>query len=79
LRSEVLAAGSPPRDVTQDHLRALDETVTRPRGEPRELDLPGPVAAVRRGEVLRLVPRPGSAGDARAGSRDDGGSPPVAG
>jgi tRNA(Ile)-lysidine synthase len=78
LRSAVLAAGCPPREVTQEHLRALDDTVTRPRGEPRELDLPGHLAAVRRGEVLRLVPRP-SAGQARAESRDDAGPPPVAG
>jgi tRNA(Ile)-lysidine synthase len=55
VRSAALAAGCPPRELTAEHLRAVDDLVTRPRGEPRELDLPGHVRAVRRGDEIRLV------------------------
>jgi tRNA(Ile)-lysidine synthase len=71
LREAALRAGCPPRELTRDHVLALEEMVWQRRGEPRDLDLPGHVRARRRTErrddVLRLVP----AGDGHA--------PPVAG
>ena len=67
LRTAALAVGCPPRELTAEHLRALDDLVTRPRGEPRELELPGHVRAVRRGDVVRLE------------SRGDEAPPPVTG
>ena len=67
LRAAALAAGCPPRELTADHLRVVDDLVTRPRGEPRALELPGHVRAVRRGDVVRLE------------SRGDEAPPPVAG
>ncbi|GAA1909864.1 tRNA lysidine(34) synthetase TilS [Nocardioides marmoribigeumensis] len=55
LRLAALAAGAPARDLTYGHVQALDAMVEDPRGEPRDLDLPGHVRAERRGDVLRLV------------------------
>jgi tRNA(Ile)-lysidine synthase len=67
LRGAALLAGCPPRELTAGHVAALDAMVCERRGEPRDLDLPGHVRAVRRAGVLRLVP-------ARDGPQD-----PVAG
>ncbi len=75
LRQSALRAGCPPRELTRDHVLALEEMVWQRRGEPRDLDLPGHVRAQRRREghddVLRLVPT----GD----GRHDGQATPVAG
>jgi tRNA(Ile)-lysidine synthase len=56
LRLAALRAGCPPRELTHGHVTALDAMVWARRGEPRDLDLPGHVRAVRRNDVLRLVP-----------------------
>ncbi len=63
LRLAALRAGCPPRELTHGHVTALEAMVWERRGEPRDLDLPGHVRAVRRQDVLRLVP----AGDGPAG------------
>ena len=63
LRLAALRAGCPPRELTHGHVSALEEMVRERLGEPRDLDLPGHVRAVRRQDVLRLVP----AGDGAAG------------
>jgi tRNA(Ile)-lysidine synthase len=67
LRGAALEAGSPPRELSAEHVQAIDDLVTRPRGEARELELPGRVRAVRRGDELRLE------------ARGDDDVPPVAG
>jgi tRNA(Ile)-lysidine synthase len=56
LRLAALHAGCPPRELTHGHVTALEAMVWQRRGEPRDLDLPGHVRAVRRQDVLRLVP-----------------------
>ena len=56
LRLAALHAGCPPRELTHGHVTALEAMVWKRRGEPRDLDLPGHVRAVRRQDVLRLVP-----------------------
>jgi tRNA(Ile)-lysidine synthase len=56
LRLAALRAGCPPRELTHGHLTALEAMVWERRGEPRDIDLPGHVRAVRRHDVLRLVP-----------------------
>ena len=56
LRRAALQAGCPPRELTHVHVTALDAMVGERRGEPRDLDLPGHLRAVRREGVLRLVP-----------------------
>lgn len=58
LRRAALAAGCPPRELTFDHVSALEAMVWVARGEVRALDLPGHVRAVRRGDVLRLERAP---------------------
>lgn len=58
LRGAALRAGSPARELTFGHVSALEEMVWERRGEPRTLDLPGHVRAVRREDVLRLERRP---------------------
>jgi tRNA(Ile)-lysidine synthase len=63
LRRAALRAGCPPRELTSGHVTALEAMVWERRGEPRDLDLPGHVRAVRREGVLRLVP----AGDGSRG------------
>jgi tRNA(Ile)-lysidine synthase len=74
LRTAALQAGCPARELTHDHVLALEEMVWRRRGEPRDLDLPGHLRARRRvergGDVLCLV-APGDTRDAEP--------PPVAG
>ena len=67
LRLAALRAGCPPRELTHGHVTALEEMVWKKRGEPRDLDLPGHVRAVRRQDVLRLVPSPAGGPDAVAG------------
>jgi tRNA(Ile)-lysidine synthase len=67
LRLAALRAGCPPRELTAGHVNALDEMVRVRRGEPRDLDLPGHVRAVRREAVLRLVPSGHAAPGAVAG------------
>jgi tRNA(Ile)-lysidine synthase len=67
LRLAALRAGCPPRELTAGHVTALDEMVRVRRGEPRDLDLPGHVRAVRREAVLRLVPSGRAAPGAVAG------------
>jgi tRNA(Ile)-lysidine synthase len=70
LRLAALAAGCPPRELTHGHVEALEDMVWARRGEPRDLDLPGHVRAVRRGDVLRLEgPR------SRRGPEDPGDPP----
>jgi tRNA(Ile)-lysidine synthase len=59
LRLAALRAGCPPRELTHGHVTALEAMVRERRGEPRDLDLPGHVRAVRRQDVLRLVPAGG--------------------
>ncbi len=71
LRLAALAAGSPPRELTHGHVSALAEMVGRRRGEPRDLDLPGHVRAVRRDGVLRLE-GPGTRGPERGSERGPG-------
>ncbi len=56
LRLAALGAGCPPRELTSAHVTALEAMVWERRGEPRDLDLPGHLRAVRRVGVLRLVP-----------------------
>jgi tRNA(Ile)-lysidine synthase len=56
LRLAALLAGCPPRELTHGHVTALEAMVWERRGEPRDLDLPGHLRAVRREGVLRLVP-----------------------
>jgi tRNA(Ile)-lysidine synthase len=58
LRGAALRAGCPARELTYGHVSALEEMVWERRGEPRALDLPGSVRAVRREDVLRLERRP---------------------
>ena len=65
LRAAALRAGCPPRELTREHVLSLEEMVWRRRGEPRDLDLPGRVRAVRRDDVLRLVAGGGRPGDGR--------------
>ncbi len=67
LRLAALRAGCPPRDLTHGHVTALEAMVWERRGEPRDLDLPGRVRAVRRHDVLRLVPAGGGAAGPVAG------------
>lgn len=59
IRRAALAAGSPATDLTAAHVRAVDDLLTRWRGQ-RGVDLPGKVRARRRGSVLHLgAARPG--------------------
>jgi tRNA(Ile)-lysidine synthase len=67
LRLAAIEAGCPPRELTHGHVTALDEMVWLRRGEPRDLDLPGHVRAVRRDDVLRLMPSANGGGPAVAG------------
>jgi tRNA(Ile)-lysidine synthase len=67
LRLAALRAGCPQRELTHGHVTALEEMVWERRGEPRDLDLPGHVRAVRRHDVLRLVPAGGGAAGPVAG------------
>jgi tRNA(Ile)-lysidine synthase len=53
LHRAALAAGSPARELTHDHVRAIEELVTSWRGQ-RWIDLPGPVRAHRAGDIVRL-------------------------
>lgn len=55
LRRAALRAGCPPRELAHGHVLALEDMVWTRRGEPRQVDLPGHVRAVRRDDVLRLV------------------------
>ena len=54
LRLAALRAGVPPRELTYGHVDALEDMVWRRRGEDRDLDLPGHVRAVRRGDLIRF-------------------------
>ena len=67
LRLAAVAAGSPPGELFRVHVLAVDELVTRWRGQVG-VDLPGHLRAVREGDLLRLV---------RTGAR--GADGPVAG
>ncbi len=67
LRLAALRAGCPPRELSHGHVTALEKLARDRRGEPRALDLPGPVRAERRGDVLRLVPSGGGAAGPVAG------------
>jgi tRNA(Ile)-lysidine synthase len=56
LRTAALDAGSPPSELTREHVLAVDALVTDWRGQ-RWIDLPGPLRAVRRdGRLLLEVP-----------------------
>jgi tRNA(Ile)-lysidine synthase len=78
LRLAALDAGVPPRELTHGHVSALEEMLWARRGEPRDLDLPGHVRAVRRDDVLRLEGPSARAGPDVTGPGDDAG-PRVAG
>ena len=82
LRLAALAAGCPPRELTHGHVGALEEMVWARRGEPRAVDLPGHVRAVRRDDVLRLEgppPRDRSRGGPEGQGRPDDAGTGVAG
>lgn len=55
LRRAALEAGSPPSDLTAEHVDAVEALVTQWRGQ-RGIDLPGPVRAIRTGSILRFTP-----------------------
>jgi tRNA(Ile)-lysidine synthase len=78
LRLAALAAGCPPRELTHGHIEALEDMLWARRGEPRDLDLPGHVHAVRRDDVLRLEGPSTRTGPDVTGPGDDAG-PRVAG
>jgi tRNA(Ile)-lysidine synthase len=60
VRLLALRAGVPPRELTYGHVEALEDLFRRPRGEDRDLDLPGHVRALRRGDLIRFEgTRPG--------------------
>lgn len=51
LHGAVVAAGSPPSELTRDHVLAVDGLVTAWRGQ-KWIDLPGPLRAMRRDGLL---------------------------
>ena len=58
LRRAILAAGSPPAEVTYDHVLAVDALLVDWRGQ-RWIDLPGHLRARREDGRLRIAPAPG--------------------
>jgi tRNA(Ile)-lysidine synthase len=54
LRAAAVAAGSPPGELFQVHVLALDHQVGNRSHLPRRVDLPGHVRAVRERDVLRF-------------------------
>ncbi|MBS2939723.1 tRNA lysidine(34) synthetase TilS [Nocardioides sp. J2M5] len=54
LHRAAVAAGSPPSELTRDHVLAVDALVTAWRGQ-KWIDLPGPLRAMRRDGLLVFV------------------------
>ncbi|MFE6646444.1 tRNA lysidine(34) synthetase TilS [Nocardioides sp. NPDC057772] len=57
LRIAALEAGSPPAELTRDHVKAVEELITGWRGQ-RWIDLPGHLRAVRRDGSVHIEPAP---------------------